>query len=97
MAIRRILIATIATTIVLTLFATYVYACGGENPFAAKKECYMVVIQTGVGSRCSRIFHYGLWKSYDEANAWAKQTYPHEPASTEVTVYPLEFVSPSEK
>jgi len=73
----------VLTLIVLSVVAVgSVFACGDENTLADAKECWVVVVQTGVGTRCGQIREYGMFATSEEAEAWAKQ---HAPKSTEDT------------
>ncbi|HEX8851218.1 MAG TPA: hypothetical protein VF761_16955 [Gemmatimonadaceae bacterium] len=87
-------IRLIALAVLVLSLATAVYACGGGNPFAASEECWIVVVETGVGSRCGRIYHYGIFKSADDAEAWAKEHAPAPNETTYVTPRRVEIVAP---
>lgn len=88
MKIRLIALAVLALSL-----ATAVYACGGGNPFAESKEVWIVVVETGVGSRCGHIYHYGMFKTADEAEAWAKDHAPAPNDTTYVTPRRVEIVT----
>lgn len=78
--LRRVLGAAIV--LLLTIGAgTAAYACAGEgHPFAAEE--YVIVATSGHGSRCERMEVFGVFRSYDDAEAWSlkhlgKSTYTH--------------------
>lgn len=83
-----------AVLVLSLLVAGAALACGGENPFASANECWIVVVETGVGSRCGRIYHYGIFKSADDAEAWAKEHAPKPNDTTYVTPRRVEIVTP---
>jgi len=89
MKIRLFLVVLFLVSLALTV---RVYACG-ETTLQQPADYWIVRVETGVGSRCGQLFHYGTFATFDEADRWQKANYANVPETTRVSMHEVHVVT----